>query len=536
MKTIFTLLACMVITITQAQWTTDTAVNTLVTNSETGDMQALGTSTGETYVVFWKPVAAPTNYELRMQVLDADGNQTLGSDGMLLSDQIPMSTFTVIWKIVVDTNDNIYVGVTGTGGGDPAFVFKLDTAGNHLWNADGVSVGGGNLVTVLPLTSGEAIVSWLSSTGAVMQKYNANGVAVWPSTQIITSGTGFAAPANLFEMAGGEYVVVFHRLLSGINSNLYAQRYDVDGNAVWAAAMQLSDKLTAFNRLYTGVHDGDVVYMGYFAASNNRFDSFLQRINPDGTLPWGINGADFDTSQTNFETDTEIAFNTGSTNVWAICRTTDSGQSMTGEYIQKFDKDSGNRLFTDSAKEVFAIGDEKIHAGKLHLLDDQPWFLINNGVDNGASPTTLEATYLDENGDFAWPEETKPLATFAANKSRIHYTTPAQGQSVAVFIEDKGDGAKIYAQNVVEEVALSVNDVIETTVSYNNPVSDILQIKATMQIELIELYDITGKRVLIQQTNGNDVSVAMSNLTAGMYILQLKMTEGYAKGIKIIKR
>ena len=47
-----------------AQWTTDTVLNTLVADSEGGDMKAIGTSEGKTYVVFWKSVAPPVNYEL----------------------------------------------------------------------------------------------------------------------------------------------------------------------------------------------------------------------------------------------------------------------------------------------------------------------------------------------------------------------------------------------------------------------------------------------------------------------------------------
>ena len=78
-----------------AQWTTDTVLNTLVADSEVGDMQAIGSSEGKTYVVFWKSVAPPVNYELRLQILDVDGLQLLGSDGMLVSDAIPMSTYTV---------------------------------------------------------------------------------------------------------------------------------------------------------------------------------------------------------------------------------------------------------------------------------------------------------------------------------------------------------------------------------------------------------------------------------------------------------
>jgi hypothetical protein len=290
MRSLTTLLLLFVFIFGHAQWTTDTAVNTLVADSEGGDMKAIGTSIGETYVVFWKSVSPPTNYELRLQVLDENGNQTLGNDGVLVSNTIPMSTFTVIWNIAIDTVDNLYIGVTGTGGGDPAYVFKMDSSGNPLWGANGINVGSGHIVTMLPMSNGEVIVSWYPGGQSLMQKYSVAGVPVWTNPQPVNNGGSNTIPGDMYELSAGDFLMVFHEPLVGINSNLFAQRFDGDGNAVWGATTQLSDLATAFNRSYGGVQDGDTVYYGYFASSGVRFDSFLQRINSDGTLPWGING------------------------------------------------------------------------------------------------------------------------------------------------------------------------------------------------------------------------------------------------------
>src|SRR5690554_1822177 len=210
MKIITTIICCLIAFIATAQWTTDTDVNTLVVDAEAGDMQAIGTSDGKTYVVFWESVPAPTYYELRLQVLDANGNQTLGSNGMLVSDQISMSSYTVIWKIFTDGEDNIYIGATGTGGGDPAYVFKLDSQGNHLWGTSGVNVGNGNVVTVLPMEDGGAVVSWMGDAGGLMQRFDENGAAVWPNDISIVQGSSATVPANLFELSDGNYIVVFH--------------------------------------------------------------------------------------------------------------------------------------------------------------------------------------------------------------------------------------------------------------------------------------------------------------------------------------
>src|SRR5690606_20093243 len=193
--------------------------------------------------------------------------------------------------------------------------------------------------------------------------------------------------------------------LSGISSFLHAQRFDADGNPVWSDPVGLNSGTTAYNRTYTGVQDGDVIYMSYFSSASNRFDAFLQRINPDGTLPWGVNGADFDTSQANYETNIEPAFSNGSDYVWSICRYTDARQNLTGTYLQKFNKATGERLLTDSAKEIFAVGSDQVPAGRLWLKEDSPLFITNEGMNNGASPTILNSVYLDGDGNFAWPEE-----------------------------------------------------------------------------------------------------------------------------------
>lgn len=535
MKTIITLFTLLTVFVAQAQWTTETDMNTLVAESEALDMQAKGTSDGMTYVVFWKNVGAPTNIELRMQILDADGNQTLGTDGMLVSDQIPMGTFTVLWNMVVDADDNLYIGVTGTGGGDPAYVFKFDSDGNSLWDSNGVNVSSGNKVTILPLSNGDVIISWLASTGTVMQKYDETGSAIWPSTMPIALESGFTAPANFFEVSGGDIIAVFHSLLSGINSNLYAQRYDADGNAVWAEATQLAEGLTAFNRNYAGTQDGDVVYMSYFSAANNRFDSFLQRINPDGTLPWGINGVDFDVEQTDYEMSTEVAFQPGSQYVWAISTFTNSVQDQYGEFVQKFDKETGARQFTDNAKEVFPLGSEKVHAGSLYLKDDSPLFLNKEGADNGATPTTLNSVYLDENGDFVWAEETMPIATFSANKGRVQYTIPVNNQSVAIFMEDKGDGSKIYAQNVVDE-ELSVEEFSNASFTYTNPVQNEITLNSNVAIEQAAIYNMLGQQVFNKTYNGTtQINIDVQSWTPGIYIMQLKTGNGLSKSIKLVK-
>lgn len=536
MKTIFTIICLLSVFIASAQWTSDTEANTLVAEPGELDMLANGTSDGQTYVVFWKSVEAPVFMELRLQILNEDGIQKFGDEGILISNQIPMGSFSVIMTTTVDANDNLYIGVTGTDGGDPAFVFKIDTDGNQLWDDTEVNIGSGHVVTVLPLSTGEVIVSWLGASGAIMQKFDENGHPIWPTTKPIELVGSTTSPANIFEISDNNYIVVFHKLLFGINSYLYAQRYDADGNPVWENPIQLADRTTSFNQSYTGLQDNDVIYMAYYASIGTRFDSYLQRINPDGTLPWGINGSDFDINETNNEMETNIAFEFGSQNIWAVATYSDSNQNEKGEYVQKFDKDSGERLLTENAKALFPIGSEKVHAGSLQLKDGLPFFLIKDGFDNGTTPVSLRATHLDENGNFIWQEETLPVATFPANKSRIQFTKQVNHQSVAVFIEDKGEGGKIYAQNIIHEI-IGIQDFSEVNIFFTNPISNEMRITSNSAIKEIAIYNVLGQHLFSSKYNSERIlSLNTQSWNEGIYFMSISTENGIQKGIKLVKQ
>lgn len=522
---------------TVAQWTTDLSLNTLVANSPTQDIQSVGTSDGQTYVVYWKNVPAPQNYELRMQLLNAAGVPQFGSDGMLVSTLIGMSTYTVIWSVTVDANDNLYIGATGTQDGN-AYVFKLDLLGNHLWGTNGIQVGTGNIVKVLPLSSGETIVSWYPSGQSVMQKYDAAGNAIWGSPVSIQLGTSNTIPAGMFELNNGDYMLVFHKTLASIYSNLYAQRYSAAGIAQWASPTQITNKASQFNRSYTGKTDGESVFYGYFLSGSNRFDSYVQRINGDGTLPWGINGVDFDTNQTNYEMSTEINLDSAAAVVWATCTYMNTSQSMSGEYIQKIDKNSGARLFTDTAKEVYPISsDSDVHVGELHLAGGTPFYMLKMGMDTGASPVTLQAVYLDENGDFVWPEHQLPIANYSASKSRIGFTKPVNGQSVATFLEQKASDSspKMYAQNFIISSLGIHQPTPELTLQVVNPVKNQLQISANQAIHHVAVYTTYGVKIADVLPNSSSLWLDASTWQTGVYFLVCENASGQCSQMKLLK-
>lgn len=466
-----------------AQWTTDTEINTTVASSATGDMMSVGTSDGKTYVAFWHDVPAPQYYEMRLQLLDENGNRLFGEEGMLVNNTVPMSSFTTLWSVTVDRENNVYIGFNGTDGGNPVHVHKISPEGTQLWGAAGINPGSGFDPKILPLSNGEVIVCWLPGNKGVMQKVSADGAPLWASPVTIepTVASHKTSAGELAEMSNGDVVVILHDRGGFSPSSLpYAQRYTSTGATVWSAPVALTTTyFTSFNRRYALRKDGDVLYFGYSGAQGIQPHGFLQRINPDGTLPWGINGSDFSTQTSAFERDVQIAFEEGSHFVWAICEYSDASQSNVGEFVQKFDKETGSRQLSNTGKEVFPVSAAYIsHQGDLEVVNDQPVFLVSDGNSNGVFAKDLLAVYLDGDGEFAWPEQTRPVATNTSGvKSRIHLNAPHNGRVVAAWAEDRpGVGAsRPYAQQV--EIACSAPSagftytISDLTVTFSSTVS-----------------------------------------------------------------
>ena len=87
---IFTFLFCAIHFLATAQWTTNTAVNTLVAPQSTDDAKSVTDANGNTYIAFWHNVSSPQYYEMRLQKLDSAGVPKFGTNGMLVNGSLSM--------------------------------------------------------------------------------------------------------------------------------------------------------------------------------------------------------------------------------------------------------------------------------------------------------------------------------------------------------------------------------------------------------------------------------------------------------------
>lgn len=83
---------------------------------------------------------------------------------------------------------------------------------------------------------------------------------------------------------------------------------------------------------------------------------------------------------------------------------------------------------------------------------------------------------------------------------------------------------------------VGINEVSNAVIScYPNPVKDVLNLNSSSTIEDIKVINMVGQVVLTQKAGSNSVTVNTSDLSAGIYTVQLKMADGIANKKIVVK-
>jgi len=428
-----------------AQWNPNTSVNLLISGLPTADMQSVSTSDGKTWIAFYHENSG--NYDMRAQLIDANGFKLLGADGVLVSNATSGSA-TYVFNVCVDASNNLIIGFQHMGlGSMNAVVHKISQAGAQLWGASGIVLGPGMVPYPAALSNGEVIVAWNEETSNTtkLQKITTSGTTAWTTPISILVGTTSTTRCQLIGNLAGKFTAVYQA--GGMSTTLYAQHFNNNGTAVYSP-LQISSQATAPWRYYSIAAQGDTTYYGYYASVGMRFNSFLQRINPAGTIPWGLNGSNFNTNTSTFDDyqmETRINVASGSNFVWSVCTFSDYNQNNYGVYVQKFLKTTGARQLTNTGKVVYAISaNDDRQAGELALINDTPMLMSYDASQK------IYATRLDANGNFVWPGNRVELSstTPASGKMRFGFTPDGPNRCAGSWTEDRGSGYYGYAQGI----------------------------------------------------------------------------------------
>lgn len=443
---------CLSLRPVHAQWNPNPGVNMLFSTLKVADMKTMATSNNRIWVAYYALESG--NYNMYAQLLTAEGVKLLGDNGFLVSNQ-PSGSAIFVFNICLDSAGSVIIGCQDQrSGSNQCVMYKVSQAGAHVWSPAGVVLGTGLSPYATELTTGEVIVAFNATTGSTLnlQKIKTDGTTAWATPKSVLVGTTKTTRGQVLPSSNGGFNMVFQKKGVGVSSTLYAQRYDSAGASQYTA-VQFSTLTASSARYYSVLADADTVFVGEFVASGSRFNSYLQRINPDGTLPWGNNGSNFCTAITSsdpYQMLTNITRAAGSPYIWSVCNFTNSSQSNYGIYVQKFNKFTGARMFGDAAKNLFPISASRDqHDGGIVSVDDDQLMFMQYDVNY-----KIYAARLDTSGNFVWAGNRVELSTTTAGgstpKGRWGFAAAGPDKCAGFWYEDRGTGVGYmgYAQGI----------------------------------------------------------------------------------------
>jgi hypothetical protein len=248
--------------------------------------------------IVWKDTRAPSGYAVYAQQLDMNGNLIWNSNGVeICSANVYVSGVAPV-QLVSDGNSGVIAYWYDTRSGFKPFLQRLLSTGTVAWVTDGVPVASVNITAanMIPDGSGGVIVAWADNRSPFnydiyAQRFNGNGNAMWAAdgAPVCVRADGQFGALAVPDGNGGAFIA-WNDNRDNNGFLIYAQYINAAGITQW-----ISDGIEISNQAYFGGNmkmtpDG----MGGMLITWNNIspaDLRAQRINTSGSFLFPAGGA-----------------------------------------------------------------------------------------------------------------------------------------------------------------------------------------------------------------------------------------------------
>ncbi|MBF8458054.1 T9SS type A sorting domain-containing protein [Kaistella sp. G5-32] len=154
-------------------------------------------------------------------------------------------------------------------------------------------------------------------------------------------------------------------------------------------------------------------------------------------------------------------------------------------------------------------------------------------------PVKFTDTSTNKPTGWTWTFQGGTPATASTKTVDVTYNAPGTYQVKLVAANYIGNDTKIkmgYITVLADCTTLTTTALTKTKMQiYPNPTKSMLYLKSPQNVLNIEIYDGTGRKVMETKPNQKDPSINLETLSAGMYMMKTRTTEG-EEVYKIIKK
>ena len=328
---------------------------------------------------------------------------------------------------------------------------KLDSSGKKLWLSSGVVVcrhfGNQNSAQIISDGNGGAIIVWQDyrdkNADIFVQHLDSQGQAVWGEAgkAVCQLAEGQFAPQLITDNNGGA-IITWHDYRSKIGEDIYAQRIDSSGQALWLENGQAVCTVNGtqwYPKIVTDGLDGAIIVWtdGRISPADNNI--YAQRLDPKGNSLWQKDGVSLCQAKQNQEYPAVIASDGGAIVVW-----TDSRFNNADIFGQKIDL-NGQSLWQKDGVEVCAFNYDQEHP---RLSSDGAGGAVVAWQDQRGTETAIYAQKLSATGQNEWQEDGRQISQFGNNHQDLIISKLTGEDWVVVWEETRNNQNSLLAQKI----------------------------------------------------------------------------------------
>ena len=431
-----------------AQWMSD-SMNHLIVADGAGEQvqpKIVATPDGGCYISWY---SSQTGYDVRLQRLDAQGNEMWAHNGVLVADRGFSSTQDYGLDIdsaghaVLAFRDDRFGGVRIT-------AQRIAPDGTLGWGANGVQLGNSanslNSPDIATTSDGATVVGWNSNADTKLAKIGADGMVEWQST--LNSGNGDTIiVASMHSSDNGSIIIswVQYGFFLG-PKHLHAQKIGSDGSEVWAnRAAVLDGGSLQFGNFPEFISDGSggAVFSWYDTA--NGLNVYAQHLDSNGNELFahdGVAGSTFPRERVS----PTAAYDASTGSVYLSWVELDNNQGNQGVYAQRFDA-TGARQWTNSGVEISPTNPMESSSINAQVMGGN---LVTMWIETtgGFGQDQVFAHALTPSGTNAWLDGTIAIASDLADRSRLTSALSTDGFVIAGWQSGAAGGDDIQTHNI----------------------------------------------------------------------------------------
>ncbi len=438
----------------QAAWSTNPSENTPVcTLSENQDAPQMVSDGAGGMIIVWRDVRYSGWSFVYAQRLDASGEEVWQANGISVcpyehNQHAPM--------LISDGDGGaVITWLDYRSGSTEIYAQRLDSDGNQLWPLDGVAVCGIDGSSWEPEIAsdgaGGAIICWMDSRPGshwdiYAQRIDGSGSVAWTIDGIPVCNAAYNQldPRVISDGAGGAFFS-WQDPRSGVDDDIYCQRIDSSGTALWTANGEAVCLLSGHQQ-YTSLasDDNGGVYIGWRDQFSGDPDIYVQRLDGSGAPLWPIDGLPVCTAAGDQDWVALEADGTGGVFVaWDDERASSFDNNI---YAQRLDG-SGTALWTaDGIAVCTATNNQTVP----RITGDRAGGALLVWLDYRTSSSyDLYAQRIDQWGFLLWEENGVAVGAATSNQLDPVLLADGNGGMFVAWEDDRpGTDYDVYAQHI----------------------------------------------------------------------------------------